>query len=100
MAIEEHGAGKQMLLFHLHRQVNGLALAMLFLFGVLSAVAFFNRNLWFGAAFGMAVLLVLLRVIADCSVAGVTLHRSVESLSRKEPETNQGVSGVVYLGWS
>jgi hypothetical protein len=100
MAIEEHGAGKQMLLFQLRTQVNGLALAMLFVFGVLSAVAFVNRNLWFGAGFGTAALLVLLRVITDCSAAGVSLHHSVESLSRKEPVTHAGVSGVVYLGCS
>jgi len=100
MAIEEHGAGEQMLNLHLSTRVTGLAVAALFLFGVLSAAAFFSQNLWFGAAFGTGALMVLLRVITECSVAVLTAQRSIESLSREERRTNEGVGGVVYLGCS
>ena len=100
MAIEEHGAGKQMLLFSLRTQVTDRAFAM-FLSGCSRPWRCSARILWWpGAAVAAALLLVLLRVIAECSGAGVTVRRSLEGLSRKEAATEQSVSGVVYLGWS
>jgi glycosyltransferase involved in cell wall biosynthesis len=100
IGIEEHGAGKQMVLFRLWPRVSWLSLAVPCLFAFVSAVAFFDQHFWIGSFFGILVLLVVFRVFTDCSVAIARLHDSVERLTQRKPAANQGVNVVVYLGSS
>ena len=98
IGIEEHGAGKQMVLFRLWPRVNWLSLPLPCLFVFVSGAAFFEQHLWIGSFFAILILLVLFRVFTDCSVATARLHYSIERLTQRKPAA--GVNAVVYLGSS
>jgi GT2 family glycosyltransferase len=100
IGIEEHGAGKQLVLFRLWPHVNWLSLAVPCLFAFVSGAAFFDGHSWAGSFFAFFMLLILLRVFADCCVATTRLHYSVERLTQRKPAANQGVNAVAYLGSS
>ena len=100
LAVEEHGAGKQMLLFQVRPYVTRFAAVVSLLFTGVSALAFFNRDPWLGMPLALFMILVLIRIITDCSAAAAILHDSVESLGQQERTPSDSVVGVVYLGSS
>jgi glycosyltransferase involved in cell wall biosynthesis len=83
MAIEEHGAGKQLLLFRLQPRVDGYALVVLILFTLFSATAFFDHGIWLGSIFGVVVFVGLVNVIMDTTAAAHTVDTAIESLSHE-----------------
>ena len=100
LAIEEHGGGKQMLLFQLQPRVTPLAAVALTLVCLISALAFIDQEVRLGAALAMGVVLVLYRMITDCTVAAATVHHSLESLSETSSAPDEAAATVVYLGSS
>ena len=100
LAIEEHGGGKQMLLFRLEPSVTRMAGVALTLMSLISVVAYIDQSVQLSAVFVMGAVLVLYRMITDCTVAAATVHYSLEGLSEKSSATTKAVSTVVYLGSS
>jgi O-antigen biosynthesis protein len=97
LAIEEHGAGKQMLLFRLRHRITRSAATVLIVLASISAAGYVDHNPWVGAPFAAAVLYLLFRVVADCAISAGIVHLSLKSLSRKVSSTNEAVGSVVYL---
>jgi len=98
LAIEEHGAGKQMLLFHVQPRVTFAAFVALTLLVVVFAAAILDNSFWLGGLLAAAVFVVLVRMVSDCAVAGAAAQYSVESLSRSLTPTSDVVASIVYLG--
>ena len=98
LAIEEHGAGKQMLLFRLHPRVTRAAIAVLLLFAAISIAAFIDGSDKLCVVFAAAVVLVLYRIITDCMVAAATIRFSLEGLTENSSNPDWTADGVVYLG--
>jgi hypothetical protein len=99
LAIEEHGAGKQMLLFRLQPRITAAAIAALIVLVLFSTAAIIDHSIPVGATFAAFVFLAFLRIVSDCTAAGVAAHNAIESLSRKAMPTGEAVAPVVYLGW-
>jgi len=98
LAIEEHGGGKQMLLFRLQPRVTRLATSALTIISLISALAFIDHSPRLGAVFAMGIVLVLYRMITDCTVAAATVHYALEGLTEKPTNADEAVGRVVYLG--
>jgi GT2 family glycosyltransferase len=72
MAIEEHGAGRQLVRFRLWPRVSGFILALCGLFGVLALTAL-RDGAWLAAAvLGLVAVGPVLRACVDCAVAAGT----------------------------
>ena len=100
LAIEEHGAGKQMLLFRLQPRVTPLAKAALILVSLISAFAFIDGSVRLGVVLAVGVLAVLYRMITDCTVGAATVQHSLESLKEGSSAPDEAAATVVYLGSS
>jgi GT2 family glycosyltransferase len=98
LAIEEHGAGKQMLLFHLRPRITSAAVVALILLVALFAAAMIDHNAWLGAILAAAIVVVLVRMVSDCGAAASLAQSSVENLSRNPTATSEVVTSIVYLG--
>jgi GT2 family glycosyltransferase len=69
MAIEEHGAGRQLIRFRLWPRVSGLVVALAGLFGVLALAAVGDGALLAATFLGVMALGLALRACLDCAVA-------------------------------
>jgi O-antigen biosynthesis protein len=100
LAIEEHGGGKQMLLFRLEPSVTRMAGVAVILMSLISVLAYIDHSVQLSAVFVMGAVLVLYRMITDCTVAAATVESALESLSEKSATANEALATVVHLGSS
>jgi len=100
LAIEEHGGGKQMLLFRVQPLVTKAAGVALALISLISATAFIDHSVQLGAVFAMGIVLVLYRMVTDCTVAAATVHCALERLTQESQNRGEAEATVVYLGSS
>jgi glycosyltransferase involved in cell wall biosynthesis len=100
LAVEEHGSGKQMLLFEVRPRTSPFAACISLLLAILSGLSFWAQNTLFGILAATGATLVLTHIIDDRASAAIPLAASVERLSRQEQTPAEGVVSVVYLGSS
>jgi len=99
MAVEEHGAGKQMLLFHLRPRVCRTAVAPLTALAIVAAAAFIDGNPWIAWLSLIGMLLVAYRMLADCTASIAAIHSALENLCQRLPD-EKDAARPVYLGSS
>ncbi|HLH63580.1 MAG TPA: glycosyltransferase [Ktedonobacteraceae bacterium] len=75
MAVEEHGAGRQLLRFRLWPRCSFAGLALILLFGLLSTAAMFAQAWSASAVLGIVAILLAVRVYEECANAMATLLR-------------------------
>ncbi len=85
MAMEEHGAGKQLVRFRVWPRCSPLGLMLTLLFAVISIAAAIGHDQDGCAVTGVIALLLALRAFHECNVAMAVVHRTLEPLTASEP---------------
>lgn len=84
LAMEEHGAGKQLLRFLSWPKVSIEALALLSVFMTLAALAYWDNASTAAIMLGSISALVLGRTFGDCAAAAATCQHALANLCREE----------------
>jgi len=84
MAIEEHGAGKQLMRFRSWPKIPLISLLLTLLFGSLSALTIINQEWWVFMAFSIAAGLIIIRAFGDCASAMAAYLHAIEQLDMEE----------------
>ncbi|MGB8348127.1 MAG: glycosyltransferase [Ktedonobacteraceae bacterium] len=91
MAVEEHGAGKQLLRFSFWPRCSFTVLALILVFALLSTGAAFARAWTASAILGSMALLLAIRMFEECANAITTLRRVLKQ-SEKIVEQSRGAA--------
>lgn len=84
MAIEEHGAGRQLARFKVWPRFSAKVLVLILLFAVLSAAAAFDRAWAASAILGAVAVLLPLSTFQECTSAMATVLRTLRRLGVEE----------------
>ncbi len=84
MAIEEHGAGKQLVRFWLWPRCGSGALVLTACFGMLSLGSLLDQAMAIGAVFVVCTLLIFLCILQDWATATATVLRAFQRLLEEE----------------
>src|SRR5205823_4344508 len=101
MAVEEHGDGKQLLLFRVWPRASRAGLALVAIFAALAAGALVDGNRLGAIPLGIAALIVAISMFRDCGTAMGTLVPAVRHHSdepRAAPVVEPSSNGAVALG--
>ncbi len=98
MAIEEHGAGRQLVRLRVWPSVSSGSLALIFLPGVLCLLAAVGHARAASAIFGGTTLLLTVRTLQDCAVAMAVVLNSVKQWKAGHGPAATETSGRIGLG--
>jgi O-antigen biosynthesis protein len=82
LAVEEHGAGKQLLRFRVRPRLSIFATALFLTFATLTVLALRDSSLFVAAALGFIAILLGVRFLQECGAAKNKLLRAIHDLGR------------------